>query len=415
MSNNNVIKLFFNKMIWILTVVMLSSQIIFSAYSWVNIIFIFSGVLIFVLDNISNKGSILPFGRMQKSYAIFIIYGFLTSIWSLDPKISVGLSITLTYVIISITLIEPHYLRYNDLEKLKSVIIWSGIIIALYTVYSFGINGLIESSKSYHTRILSTFDNVNTISMFCAFGVLLQFESWIYNKKFRLSLLFLPVSLFVVACLQSRKAITILFLGCLFLLIFKNYSSRNLIISLFKIILSIAIILWFFYTVINLEIFSGLHERLNGMFALLGDQYNIDSSSMTRQAMFKTGIHIWKNNLIQGIGLGTSHIMVMKYLGINTYLHNNYIELLSSTGLLGFIFYYSMHIYILISLIKYRNNDKQIFDLGLMWILLTLIIDFGLVSYYGRVEIFYLMCQFINLNLLIKKGKDNNEIKKNLS
>lgn len=398
----------YDKLIWILTVLMLSSQIIYSKYSWSNLLLIIIGISIFAIDNLAHNGSVIPLSMYQKILGIFIIYGFMTSIWSISPSDSLSFSITFLYVLVSISLIYPHYKRYNDIEPLKSVIIWSSIILTLYSFYSFGFNGLIESSRSYHKRILDAFTNVNTISMFCALGIVLQFEKFVNERKVSFQLLFVPLEVFLVACLQSRKALSIILIGSILLLILYNYKSKHIFTSFFKIVISLLIMIMIFYFLLELEIFEGMNERFLGLLSMFSDNSHIDGSTQTRRALLYTGMNIWSQYPIQGIGIGCSHILVNRYLGIDMYLHNNYIELLCNTGIIGFLIYYSLHLYILVNLIKYRKNDIRKFNLGITWMLITLFMDFGSVSYYERYNLFYLMCQFINVQLIKESRGDNN-------
>ena len=400
------VKSLYDKLIWILTVLMLSSQIIYSKYSWSNLILIITSISIFSIDNLVHNGSVIPISMFQKIFGLFVIYGFMSSIWSISPIDSLSFSITILYVFVSISLIHPHYKRYNDIEALKSVIIWSSIIITIYSFYSFGLNGLIESSRSYHKRILDAFSNVNTISMFCALGIVLQFEKFLNERKMSLNLLFVPFEVFLVACLQSRKALSIILIGSILLIVLYNYNRKHIFHSSFKIIFSLATIIMIFYFLLKLEIFEGMNERILGLLSMVFNKSNIDGSSKIRRALFHTGVDIWRQYPIQGVGIGCSHFMVNRYLGIDTYLHNNYIELLCNTGIIGMSIYYSLHLYILINLIKYRKNNIRKFNLGITWILITLLLDIGLVSYYERDNIFYLMCQFINAQLLKEDSED---------
>ncbi|MDU2201795.1 MAG: O-antigen ligase family protein [Anaerococcus hydrogenalis] len=406
------VKSLYDKLIWILTVLMLSSQIIYSKYSWSNLLLIIIGISIFAIDNLAHNGSVIPLSMFQKIFGLFVIYGFMTSIWSISPIDSLSFSITILYVFVSISLIHPHYKRYNDIEALKSVIIWSSIILTIYSFYSFGLNGLIESSRSYHKRILDAFINVNTISMFCALSIVLQFEKFLNERKLNFQLLFVPLEVFLVACLQSRKALSIIVIGSILLLVLYNYKSKHIFSSFLKIVISLLVIIMIFYFLLELEIFEGMNERFLGLLSMFFNKSNIDGSSQTRIALFNVGVDIWSQYPIQGIGIGCSHFLVNRYLGIDTYLHNNYIELLCNTGIIGLSIYYSLHLYILINLFKYRKNNIRKFNLGITWILITLLIDFGSVSYYERDNIFYLICQFINVQLLIKEREDGKQYEK---
>lgn len=96
-------------------------------------------------------------------------------------------------------------------------------------------------------------------------------------------------------------------------------------------------------------------------------------------------------------------------MGFDAYMHNNFIEILCATGLIGFILYYGMYVYILKNLIKYKNGNKRSYIFGLMWLVISLIMDVGMVSYYGKTQCFYMLVQFLNVyymkkNIYLKYG-----------
>ena len=63
-----------------------------------------------------------------------------------------------------------------------------------------------------------------------------------------------------------------------------------------------------------------------------------------------------------------------------------------------------MYIYIGVSLWKLRNIDKKAIMFGVVFLLISLATDYGMVSYYGKPECFYLVIQFINIEQLKKKA-----------
>lgn len=63
--------------------------------------------------------------------------------------------------------------------------------------------------------------------------------------------------------------------------------------------------------------------------------------------------------------MANAHIIAAQELNFDAYLHCNYIELLCGGGLIGFLLYYIMYIYIGVSLWKLRNIDKKLLCLVL--------------------------------------------------
>lgn len=388
---------FFNRIIWILTIIMFASLIIFEQYTWGKYIFLVLSILIFVIDNLIHRGSKIRFGPFQVMFGLFILYCLTTSIWAMKPSNAISFSITLIYIYICLFLIEPHYARPTNITKFLSAIIWASVIIAVYTIIFYGLDNLISSSKSYDIRLENEFSNINTIGIFCALGVVLQFERWVYNKKFEASIPFVFISFFVAACTQSRKAMLLTVLSFVIIVILKNYDKKKIANSATKIIASLLVLIIIIYIIFKLEIFSGLNQRLEQLFYFVSGSGDADSGSLKRKYMFDLGMETWKKYPILGIGLNCTRIIVMNTIGMDSYLHNNYVELLCATGIIGFFLYYNMYIYLIINLVKNRNKNKRYFILGCTLLAISLMLDFGMVSYYSKFWTLLLMFQFINV------------------
>lgn len=388
---------FFNRIIWILTIIMLSSLIIFEQYTWGKYIFLGISISIFVIDNIIHKGSKIRFGPFQIMFGLFILYCFITSIWALNPSNALSFSRTLIYIYICLFFLEPHYTREVNIPKFLSAIIWASVIIAVYTITFYGLDNLIMFSKSYDIRMANEFSNINSIGIFCALGVVLQFERWVYNKKFEASIPFVLIPFFVAAFTQSRKAISLIVLGFAVIVILKNYDNKNIIKSITKIITFLLVFVITIYIIFQLDIFSGLNQRLEQLFSFVIGSGDIDSGTLKRKLMIDLGIKTRKKHPVLGIGLNNTRIIVMNAIGMDAYLHNNYVELLCATGIIGFFLYYNMYIYLIRNLIRNRNKNKRYFALGCMLLSISLMLDFGMVSYYSKFWSLLLMFQFINV------------------
>lgn len=388
---------FFNRIIWILTIFMFSSLIIFEQYAWEKYVFLSLSISIFVIDNLIHRGSKIRFGQFQIMFGLFILYCFMTSIWALKPSNALSFSRTLIYIYICLFFIEPHFTRKANMPKFLSAIIWASVIIAVYTITFYGLDNLILSSKSYNVRLENEFSNINSIGIFCALGVVLQFESRVFNKKFEASIPFVFISFFVAACTQSRKAISVIVLGFAIIVILKNYNNKNIINSITKIITFLLVLIIAIYIIFQLEVFSGLNQRLEQLFSFVIGSGDVDSGTLKRKFMIELGIETWKKYPVLGIGLNCPRILVMSAIGKDAYLHNNYVELLCATGITGFFLYYNMYIYLLKNLIRCRNKNKRYFVLGCMLLSISLMLDFGMVSYYSKFWLLLLMFQFINV------------------
>jgi len=128
-----------------------------------------------------------------------------------------------------------------------------------------------------------------------------------------------------------------------------------------------------------------------------------DYSSYERQKFIKYGLEMWLDNPLFGTGLDNFRINIQKYWSVSErkYSHNNYIELLSTVGIFGFMAYYSIYLslFLKIALIKKTKkgkNDKVNRIANLFIVILTsfMILEIAMVSYYSK--FFWLMLLIIS-------------------
>ena len=86
---------------------------------------------------------------------------------------------------------------------------------------------------------------------------------------------------------------------------------------------------------------------------------------------------------ILGYGINNFVSKIGQRIGVWTYAHNNYYEILADLGIVGFLIYYSYYIYLMASLFRawYKGCGSLV---KLMIVLLgaIMICEYGLVSYY---------------------------------
>ena len=110
------------------------------------------------------------------------------------------------------------------------------------------------------------------------------------------------------------------------------------------------------------------------------------------------GLNAFKESPILGIGLDNARLLTRATYGFDHYLHNNFVELLADTGLLGFCSYYSMYLYCFYNFIKlFKTHDRELFAC-ITILVLRLVLDYGMVSYYYKENYFFLLIIFIRIS-----------------
>ena len=178
----------------------------------------------------------------------------------------------------------------------------------------------------------------------------------------------------------SRKSLIIVFVTLMLYLLgsSKSHRIRSLLIA---VVCACGIIYALFNTPFLYEYigyrFEGLREALSGEGG--------DHSSHIRRGMIEIGMRAFAERPLFGYGLnGFAHVY-NSMAGTSVYSHNNYVELLVNTGLVGFLLYYG---YIATILFKRCAMNKETVLYKAMLIAL-LVAEIGLVSYTSS------FCQYI--------------------
>ena len=138
-----------------------------------------------------------------------------------------------------------------------------------------------------------------------------------------------------------------------------------------KIIISIASISFTYFVLVEVESNFLISNRINSIIGLLTTQNNFDVSFNYRLVYIQKAFEYWLNNPIFGIGLDQFRV-----LNQSSYSHNNYVELLATTGLIGFITYY----FSIFKLLFTKYIDGRTALMGKIFIVLLLISDFSSVN-----------------------------------
>lgn len=399
-------------LIWILTVALLSSFSIFYAETFGRYIFIGITVLMLLLSAADNDGKVyFHFGMFQLMTGLFAAFVFLSAVWAWDSGDAIGMGSTITQIIICMTVFYSYFLRKGDVNSLISAVMWSGYIVTFYITFTMGFSEILAGIDSGN-RLESDVNNINTLGMLAATSVVITVYYLVFKKsKNILSIISAVFGIVIAAASGSRKALVMLILGTMLVFLFK-YVSKDIFMSLIKIAVFAVVAFFVIKWLMSLPVFSIVNERMETMLnSFLDNGGKVDHSTWLREQLRIIGINQFKETPVLGIGIGNSHFLTSRYFGKDTYLHNNFVELLCCGGIIGFGIYYSSYLYCFVKLFKVRGADSSV-KMLLILMLLFLIMDYGKVSYYSKAQYFYFMMFFIAAKVYSKKGEDSDEPKK---
>ena len=399
-------------LIHICTAIMISSFIIFDMDYRVSYILLGMTILIFGLLALRNNFKIeVKIESFHRRILLFILYAACSSIWSYTPYLAIRKAVTITEILICMSVLYIYYSGYDSLSDLYTILMISGFIVVIYSFYRYGIaNILLVLSRG--DRLDEIFSNVNSIAMIVSVAIIAFIYKVLFEKMHIFSICVCccmsVLGIVIIAATGSRKALVILVLGGV-LLFSVRFKSKNFLITVLEVFTVIVVMYFVLSQLRNVEMFKGIVDRMDGLVAMVTGKGAVDASASTRAEFITVGIEQFKKQPIWGYGMGNSgKVLVNAIGGKETYFHNNYVELLVCGGFIGTSIYYMIWLKPIKELLVYRKYDTTaIFSIIMAAILLAM--DYGLVTYFDKLNYFYIMIMYICAKNLRRKRDESEE------
>lgn len=272
---------------------------------------------------------------------------------------------------------------YSIESVLKYMTFW-GICFMLYIL-------LTQSQYFQYGRLGSRglsdkFENAIGFSYYTIIITILFIRNALNNKKYKLiNYTLVVIAIFISMMSGGRKSVLLpmLFLVIYVILKYKNNAIKVIVMSfitfiIIGIVLIISLEVEFLYDIFGYR----LEGLLNSLFGIGQSNIETMNSDIGRKLLILNGIRLFFQKPVFGYGLGMSY--ELNSLNGIAYLHshNNFIELLISGGLVMFITYYWIYIYLFKKMFKLIRKDKS--DLSIFFIaflVINLISDIGTISF----------------------------------
>lgn len=396
--------------IYVLMILLFCSFTVLTTYSWGRYIMIICIAGIFVLDGMRNRFKYkykCVTGRFLVTIMLLSMYSFVSAIWAEDASDAMAMGRTLFEILLMMFVVYNNYYRKEDnVNEVLSIIKWSSFIIVIYSILFYGMDNLIKM-VAMEERLENAYANVNTIGMLAATACLIQVDEIIREKKFKWSGLLCIPAVIMLAITQSRKAFIVLLIGIAMVFILRNIDSKDFRKKVIKVLVTIVIVGSILYLMLSLPVFSGMLERMEGVFAVFSDVGKVDSSTRVRTKMLAIGWEQFQRTPLFGMGMGNPHLLAAAKIGKDAYLHDNFVELLAGGGIFGFAIYYSMYLYLFMNFWKYRKNKNSEYIICFVIMLVLFAMDYAMVSYYNKSRYIFLMLYFLEIRALKIKARQS--------
>lgn len=317
----------------------------------------------------------MVFSFYSLGLGLFVLLCFFSRTWALNASFTYEKTSTILQLLILTTLLYNYLYREKKGEYLTLVICIAGTSFAVYTIFYYGVSdyfsGLLQG-----VRMGAEITNVNTIGMATLSSLIISFWYVLYRKR-KWWLVAMVVSAITALGSGSRKVIFSLAVSILLMVFLRGNYKRKL-----QTFLQSIAALGVLYLILQLPIFSTLLDSVEEMLNGVLGTGETDSSTAVRMQMVQAGLESFKENPVFGIGIGNAAIINKLATGRQTYLHNNYVELLADVGLVGTILFYSIYAFPLPALLRQTSQRRSESILALTLLLVDLVIQFGQVTYH---------------------------------
>lgn len=360
----------------------------------VNIVTIFTCYEIKVVASITNvclflSSLLIWLGRKRTKevlpynfiwYGIFIIFAITSSLWSTYISANFwSMMLKMVMILLVITSISIYVDTPKNLDRLMSAFIFGMAINISLEFITVPVDSWFAGSMGSN---ISSF-NPNEIAFWAVCAETMSFyKAYINNKKgfYILMLAFL----FFAILTSSRKATLAALLAPVIMLVLATYKKKYFL----KIILVICAVLFLGYLIMNNEkLYTVIGRRFDSMKNYYSDNtIKSDGSMWYRDYFIEVAKELFYKSPIVGVGMGNfAKILDVEYASKYAYVHNNYWQILSEFGIIGFVIYYSFYAFILVKLIKNMSFRKsRISTMFLTLMFLLIILEWGIVTVYGK-------------------------------
>ncbi len=326
-----------------------------------------------------DKRVIIPYNSVW--YIAFTAFSAISTLWSsyTDTNIA-SYFLRMVVIIAMITSVSIYVDTPEDVERLIKLYIMSMTAIVLLELATVPID---EWSNGYMGSHFSG-SNSNGVAFLVFCAELMAFYEFYSRGKKGYILLVLLFLLFVILS-GSRKAAFASVAGPLLFVLLSTYKKSYFLNIMLISALSVAVI---FYVFTDENAYNTIGKRFASMLSFWFENrtHKVDNSLYMRSYYIQLAKEMFSESPIIGKGMGNfARIIDETYNVAGVYSHNNYWQILSELGIVGFLIYYSLYFVIVIKLIKNAFFEKSRLSLMfLTFMILLMVLETGLVTYNSK-------------------------------
>lgn len=324
-------------------------------------------------------------------YGIFMSYGCLSLLWSTNKDYSLVVLKRVMQVMIMIFILTLYIDSEKKIIKIMKLNIIGQVCMIIYLFAK-------ENNRMYFYGDVIGFDR-NAIGLSVSMGTVQLYYMFLKNKNKKI-LFFFPIFIYVIFKTGTRKAIVFIVIFIILQLLLSQGKNVKRILKNAFIILGIIVV-----CIITLNTNVIMKKRLSNLFLSFTQEVTVDDSIVERKYYRLLAYNLFLEKPILGHGIFgfAAYLNKIGYWHV-AYCHNNWLEILSTMGLIGFCIYYVQYFRIIVNSMCKIKNKTYIFPF--IFIILLFLMEYGLVSYFDISIQLMLMLSYEILLFSEKKDKD---------
>lgn len=311
---------------------------------------------------------------LQLTFA-FMLWGMTTSIWAYDPVMSLSWSFRIFQMLAMCILI----LNYCRREQQLDILTLSFVAGAIFTT----IVAFLLGSKLGGTRLTPSYSGYyydpNGFASTIGIGMILAFYH-LYKTKYRLikAILVLGIAVIMYAIIQAQsRGAWIAISGSLLMSFVLSIRDPKLIkrILVIIVVLIAIVISAYWLGIIDKAVVNRFETLHSG---------NLTTITSSRNILFNIGLEMIKDSFPIGVGFKNFELLTKHYGFPKAEVsHDAFMAVLAETGLIGFILFVGIFIYLFKNIFRIRDKVTRFIC---MWVLLCLVlVSLTLTNHYSPV------------------------------
>ncbi len=349
----------------------------------------------------SPKGkTYLPDRQLVLWHLAFMCFIFVSSFWSISPKITYFALILRVFPIFCFVLTLSRFLNnYKNLFRLLRIYYFASVILLLFFVFFVNLSSIGDERISVGEGLKKEW-NINSVAMELAIAIYVGYILFWKSKRNFLRMAWLLISaamLFIILVTGSRKGLFFLIIPVAVYSLFEL--KGHLLYAAGLIAAGIASV----YAIMNVPfLYDLMGWRIHDMLDVIAGT-NDHTQDDSRMLLILAGWEWFLENPLHGYGMNCFRVLSdsnILFMGKNWYAHNNYIEILVGGGIIGFLFYYS---YLVLVVKRIWGHFNPPYKVAIILLAVLLFADTAQVAYYNPDLQFMILIVFTILKIEEKR------------